>query len=103
MIKNVLTEEITRINNIIHGNKLLTESAIASNIIKDAIIQSIKSVIDDTVSKAILNKRSIGTGKTMLIDLIKTNTSNAVFRHATGSGRGVGEVFKDILAKTVNS
>ena len=99
MIKNVLNEEITRINNIIHGNKLLSESAIAPNIIRKTIIQSIKSVIDEVVSKAIKNEY-LSNGKTLIVQSILNNTSDAAFKQITV---GVGDVFKDIVNKSIKT
>ena len=99
MIKNVLTEEITRINNIIHGNKLLSESAIAPNIIRKTIIQSIKSVIDEVVSTAIKNEY-LSNGKTLMVQSILNNTSDAAFKQITV---GVGDVFKDIVNKSIKT
>jgi len=99
MMKNVLNEEIIRINNIIHGNKLLSESPIASNIIRKTIIQSIKSAIDDVVSKAIKNE-FLSSGKTLIVQEILNNTSEVAFKQMTN---GYGDFFKDIVSKSIKS
>jgi hypothetical protein len=99
MIKNVLTEEITRINNIIHGNKLLTESIIESSLIKNIIKKSIKTVIDDVVSKALKNDTLAG-GKDNLIYLIKMRGSDAVYNELT---LGTSEISKEVLRKSIKT
>ena len=99
MIKNVLTEEITRINNIIHGNKLLTESIIESSLIKNIIKKSIKTVIDEVVYKSLKNETLSG-GKDNLIFLIKMRGSDAVYNELT---IGTSEISKEVLRKSINT
>ena len=99
MIKNVLTEEITRINNIIHGNKLLTESIIESSLIKNIIKKSIKTVIDDVVSRALKNETLAG-GKDNLVYLIKMRGSDAVYNELT---LGTSEISKEVLRKSIKA
>ena len=99
MIKNVLTEEITRINNIIHGDKLLTESPIASNVIRDAITKSIKSVIDDVISKTIQNE-VLSVGKRELVQVIKTGSIDSIYNTIKKPN---SEVLNDIVNKSIKS
>lgn len=98
MMKNILTEEITRINNIIHRKKILNES-LTGSVIRKAITQSIKSVIDDVIKQSIKTE-VLSIGKKELAQIIKTGSIDTIYKSMIKTG---SQTLDDIVKKTTKS